>query len=153
MCHDYYQATSTEFIKQIPTDDLVFPDALALTYAYNNVSSTTEGIVQNNANTSFTCELSVNDASVALDKKTFQLPARGTYAFNIDQYNKNQLSTTITCADSVGDRIVKTGLYNKQTQLSFSEKREQHPFVNKNLAAAYTAYTTLLKTFFDYFSH
>lgn len=149
-CYDYYHATSTELTKQIPTDDLIFPSALALTYAQNNTSSTTEGVVQNNANTAFNCELLVNDnaSSIVLDKKIFQLPTQGTYTFNTDQYNKNQLSTTVTCVDSVGNRIVKTSLYNKQAQLSFLENKEQgKPLINKNLAAVYNVYKVLLQFF------
>lgn len=148
-CHDYYHATSTELTKQIPTDDLVFPDALALTYGYNNTSSTTEGVVQNTANTAFNCELLINDnTSKVLDKKTFQLPAQGNYTFNADQYEKNQLSTTVTCTDSVGNRIVKTSLYDKQVQLSLSgDKEREKPVLNKNLAAVYNVYKVLLKIF------
>jgi hypothetical protein len=113
-CYDYYHATSTELVKQIPTDNLIFSGALAITYTYNNTSSTTQGVVQNNANTAFNCEILVNgNTPTALDKKTFQLPAQGTYTFNVDQYHKDQLSTTVTCTDSVGDRVVKTSLYNK----------------------------------------
>ena len=153
-CHDYYHATSTELVRQIPTDDLVFSNTLAVTYAQNNTSSTTEGIVQNNANIAFNCELLVNDVtSMALDKKTFQLGTQGIYTFNVDQYNKNQLSTTVTCINGVGDRVAKTSLYSKQGQLSLSQDKEQaKPFLYKNLAAVYDAYRVLSKVFLRDFS-
>jgi len=121
-CNDYYNETSAEAEKRMQIDNLVSEDSIALTYK-DDLDGIVKGELLNNVENDFICTFLANDAGALLvDEEEFSLLGLQTHEFDMNKYEEDFLSVTVTCEDKVGNHVVKNSWFHKEGVSSIEEK-------------------------------